>query len=108
KFRLRDNNANAGSDTPENRRRVNFEVYKNLQLYADHIRDIDLLCRIFPEVKEHPWPLEERLVPFHLAQIAIAEPSSVHRLFGLDLLYQLMSDRSMADYLRQRCKFDYP
>jgi hypothetical protein len=108
KFRIRAGNANAGSDTPENRRRINFEVFENLRQFVDNIQDIDLLLKIFPEARDHTWPLEERLVSFHLAHIALAQPSSVHRLFGLDLLYKLMSDRSMADYLKATCHFDYP
>ncbi|HEY9868194.1 MAG TPA: glycosyltransferase [Candidatus Obscuribacterales bacterium] len=108
RFRLRDNNANAGSETPENRRRVNFEVFENLALYADHIRDADLLLKIFPEVRQHPWPIEDRLVTFHLAHVALAHGTAVHRLFGLDLLYKLMADRNTAEYLRARCNFDYP
>src|SRR5262249_35444840 len=108
KFRIRNNNANAGSETPENRRRINFEIFENLQQFVDNIRDIDLLEKVFPEVRQHQWPLEDRLVQFHLAHIALAQPSSVHRLFGLDLLYKLMSDRALADYLKSRCAFDYP
>jgi len=108
KFRIRRNNANAGSETPENRRRINFEIFENLQQFVENIRDIDLLVKIFPEVRQHRWPLEDRLVSFHLAHIALAQPSSVHRLFGLDLLYKLMSDRATADHLESRCGFDYP
>lgn len=108
RFRMRANNANAGSDTPENRRRVNFEVYKNLRLYAQYIDNVDLLCKVFPEVKHHPWPLEQRLVRFHLAHVALAQPTAIHRLFGLDLLYQLMENADEAEYLRQVCRFDYP
>jgi|AGTN01.1.fsa_nt_gi Predicted glycosyltransferases len=108
RFRIRDNEANAGSDTPENRRRVNFESFETLSMYSHYIRDVDLLCKIFPEVKEHSWPLEDKLVPFHLAHVALAQPSSPHRLFGLDILYNLMADRSMAEYIRTKCNFDYP
>ncbi len=108
RFRLRANNANAGSDTPENWRRINFEVHSTLHEYAKRIVSAELLLKIFPEVKAHPWPLEDKLVHFHLAQVALSQSSAVHRLFGLELLYQLMSKREMADYLLARCSFDYP
>jgi glycosyltransferase involved in cell wall biosynthesis len=108
KFRIRANDANAGSLTPETWRRIDFEVFENLQVYVDNIRDTALLCKIFPKAKEHPWPLEDELIPFHIAHIALSRQSAVHRLFGLRLLYRLMSDRNTADYLRTKCKFDYP
>lgn len=108
KFRMRANNANAGSDTPENWRRINFEVHSTLNQYAKHISSAELLLKIFPEVKEHPWPLEDGLTTFHLAHVALAQGTAVHRLFGLELLYKLMSDRETADYLLSKCSFDYP
>jgi glycosyltransferase involved in cell wall biosynthesis len=108
KFRLRDSDGNAGSDTSENRRRTNFEFYKVLQLYRENITSVDVLAAIFPEVKEHAFPLEARLLQFHLAHVALRRQSSPHRLFGLDLLYDLMSDEATVDYLRTTCDFDYP
>jgi glycosyltransferase involved in cell wall biosynthesis len=108
RFRIRNHDANAGSDIPENRRRINFEVFENLRLFVDHIKTTEVLRAIFPEVDDHPWPLSERLIPFHIAQIAIAQPTAHHRLFGLHVLYGLMSDPETAEYICTTCNFDYP
>jgi len=108
KFRIRAGNANAGSDTPENRRRINLEVLNNLQQYANRITNMELLSAIFPQVRQHKWPLEDKLVRFHLAHIALSLNSSVHRLFGLNILFELMANKESAEYLRQQCNFDYP
>jgi glycosyltransferase involved in cell wall biosynthesis len=107
RFRIRSNFENAGSQTPENWRRTHFEVLQNLRVFVEKIRDIDLLTKIFPEAKNHPWPLENRLVKFHLAQIALNTGMVVNRLFGLQLLYELLSDEAMADYIRKVCNFDF-
>jgi glycosyltransferase involved in cell wall biosynthesis len=108
KFRLRDHNLNAGSDTPANRRRANFEFYQTLRSFGENITDIQVLLSIFPEIEKHPWPLENKLVKFHLAQVALTKKSSAHRLLALDLLYECMTDMSTAEYLRTNCDFDYP
>jgi len=107
RYRWRANNGNVSSRTPENDARLDFELFAILDIYRDQIDSIELLRSVFPEVDEHPWPLEENLISFHIAQIAISFSYPSHRLYGLHLLYQLLKDEAMAAHLRTRCNFTY-
>jgi glycosyltransferase involved in cell wall biosynthesis len=107
RYRWRADNANVSSRTPENDARLDFELFAILDLYREHIDSIELLRTVFPEVEQHPWPLEESLISFHIAQIAISFGYPSHKLYGLHLLYQLLRDETIASHLRERCNFTY-
>ncbi len=108
KYRLRSNNANASGERQDSLNQRYFEFFEVMDLFRENITTVELLTQIFPEVVESLFPLDERLIPFHLAQLAIKADLSCHKLFGLHLLFKLTSESSYAQYLRETCNFDYP
>ncbi len=107
RYRWRANEANVSARTISNDSRLDFELFEILDLYRENIDSPDLLRKIFPEVDKHPWPLDQKLITFHLAQVAITFGYPSHRLYGLHLLYQLLKDANHAKELRERCNFTY-
>lgn len=107
RYRWRANDGNVSSRTLENDSRLDFELFEILDLYREHITSVELLRKIFPEVDQHPWPLDEDLLIFHLAHVAISFSYPAHRLFGMHLLYQLFKNEATAKSLRERCRFTY-
>jgi len=108
RYRWRANQANTSAPRAEVSYRLAFESYEVLSLFSDYILDCDLLLKIFPSLEASPWPLEERLIPFHLAQLALAHNHPAWHLYGLHLLYNLLSKPENAAYVKTKCNFGYP
>jgi glycosyltransferase involved in cell wall biosynthesis len=107
RFRIRNNDANLSAPRPDTRNRVAFEQYQILGLFLEQINNVELLCKVLPGVTKHVWPLNDRLVPFHMAQLAISLNNPAHRLFGINTLFKMLSNRDTAEYVRESCGFDY-
>ena len=106
-YRWQANHGNVSARTPENDSRLDFELFEILDLFRENLSSCDLLCKIFPEVSNHPWPLNEKLIAFHLAHIAISFDYTAHRFYGMHLLYQLLKDAINAKYIKELCNFNY-
>ena len=106
RFRVHDNEANASGNRPEVRTRVNYERYKALEQYKK-IKIFDDIVKIFPYVKKY-YREEETDIEFVLAMIAIEEnsfPSSL--FFGLELLFEAISDPVRVERIKRLYDFDY-
>lgn len=106
RFRVRNNEANASGDRPETRIRAPYEFYKLLQNYRQ-LNNIDDLIRVFPGAEKY-CRKKEVDTEFILAMVALEEkPYVCTQLFGLELLFDAVSDPKRAANLKLLHEFDY-
>jgi glycosyltransferase involved in cell wall biosynthesis len=106
RFRVRDNEANMSGNRPETRIRVAYEYHKLLPNYRK-IQCFDDLVKVFPSVDKY-YRNEETDLDFALAMIALEEkPFTFTQLFGLDLLFEVISDSKRAANIKRLYDFDY-
>jgi len=104
-FRVRDNSMNLSANSPANRRRQQFEFKQILDHYLQ-IRDPEQLKKIFPECTKFGSPMEQT-IPYFLGMLAIDSPSMIHRLWGLETIFDLMADAETAKLLEETYDFRY-
>jgi glycosyltransferase involved in cell wall biosynthesis len=107
KYRIRDNFANVSAPKPEVSYRLAFELFEILFLFSENITTFDLLEKIFPEVRERKFDRDDRLTQYYLAQLALEFGHPSWHLFGLHLIYHLLSNAEEARYIKQKCNFSY-
>jgi glycosyltransferase involved in cell wall biosynthesis len=106
KFRVRDNEANASGNQPETRIRGMYELCKTLEHYKK-IKKFDDLAKIFPSAVKYDRK-EETDVDFVLGMVALEEkPFIFTQLFGLDLLFEVISDPVRSENIKRLYDFDY-
>jgi len=96
---------NLSADSPANRRRQQFEFKQILDHYRQ-IRDPEQLKKIFPECAKFGEPTEQT-IPYFLGMLAIDFPSMIHRLWGLETIFDLMADAEAAKLLEELYDFRY-
>lgn len=105
KFRVRDNEANASGSRPETRIRALYEFYKLLSNYRKVTCFADLV-KVFPSAEKYNRKRETD-IDFTLAMIALEEkPFPFTALFGLDLLFEIISDPVRAATIKRLYDFD--
>jgi glycosyltransferase involved in cell wall biosynthesis len=106
RFRVRDNEANASGNRPETRMRGLYELYKVLPNYQK-IKKFDDLVKVFP-IAEKYYRNKETDMDFVLAMVALEEkPFIFTQLFGLDLLFEAISDPKRSAIIKRLYDFDY-
>ena len=106
RFRVLNNEANASGNRPQTRIRIFFEFYKVLPNYRK-IKKFDDLVKVFP-VAEKYYRNKETDMDFVLAMVALEEnPFPFTQLFGLDLLFEAISDPKRSANIRRLYDFDY-
>jgi len=106
RYRRHDTNR-TGIPTSANLNRGAFENFELLNIFVDKVTSPDLLLKIFPEVAKSPWPLDQKLIGFHIAHLAMNCNSASNQLFGLHLLHQQMKLPALAAYIESACGFTY-
>jgi len=104
-FRVRENGMNLSANSPANRRRQQFEFKQILDHYLQ-ICDLEQLKKIFPECTKFGSPMEQT-IPYFLGMLAIDSPSMIHRLWGLETIFDLMADAETAKLLEDSYDFRY-
>ena len=105
KFRVRNNEANASGSRPDSRIRHRFEYYKLLQNYR-LLSTADDLIKVFPSAQAY-FRGEDTDIDFALAMVAVKEhPFHFAQLFGLDLLFEAISDQDRAAHIKRLYGFD--
>jgi glycosyltransferase involved in cell wall biosynthesis len=106
RFRVSQAERNTSGSRPDTRRRWITESYHLLENYR-RIRTYAEMVAIFPEAKEyHRKGGFEPL--FVLAMIALGEhPFHFTKLFGIELLYELVGDAAKAKKIKALYGFDY-
>lgn len=105
RYRLRANNANAGSERIENTIRAYFESKQILNNYRQ-ITQVEHLLAIFPECTNYGSPMTET-IPYFLARIAMDCPAGFNQLWGLETLYSYMEFPANVDRLKLLFDFSY-
>ena len=114
KFRLCQSQGNASGNTPKNSSRVTLE---SAQILKNYLRGevFDDLVNIFPlteninelglsrKIKE----VERDIAPFFIAMLASRDNSHAHKYFCFDVLYQMYSNKEIAQKLRDQYSFDF-
>lgn len=105
RFRIRDNQANASGDYPENQIRLQFEYLQILYNYL-RISNYDEMEKIFPVVKNYQQEYFD--AAYLLAIIALeVKQSKPHELFGLQLLFETLSNPVKAEKINKFYQFDF-
>lgn len=106
KFRVRANEANTSGSRTDSRIRGMTEFYYILKNYL-LVKTFDELAMIFPEAQKYLRTIgfEHKFV---LAMICL-EDKSLHwaKLFGLELLFELLGDPEKSKKLKEIYNFDY-
>lgn len=108
KFRLLNNEANSSSVKPEMQIRIVFEMAKMLNHYLT-IETFDELLKIFPEATKYVDDIEDELIPYVVAILALDNPvfHPVHECFGINVLFNMLQDNIVAQKLKDRFGFDF-
>jgi lipopolysaccharide heptosyltransferase II len=106
KFRIRQGEANLSGNREETRIRDVWEHEQVLKHFL-HIKSVDELCKIFPQMEEKRETIEGDLIPFFIAQLAMEVDSIVHRKFAQGVLFDLLGDRKTAWKIEQKYGFVY-
>ena len=114
KFRLCQSQGNASGNTPKNSSRVTLESAQILKNYL-RAEVFDDLVNIFPlteninelglsrKIKE----VEKDIAPFFIAMLASRDNRHAHKYFCFDVLYQMYSNKEIAQKLREQYSFDF-
>lgn len=106
RFRVRDNEANVSGDRPETRIRSAYEYYQVLRNYRD-LRRLDDFLKVFPSAARYDRG-EETDMDFVLGMVALEQkPFGFTQLFGLDLVFEAISDPRRAANIKRHYGFDY-
>lgn len=97
--------SNASGGTTNNNIRNRFE-YRHILAHYLKIESPDELLLVFPEAARY-GRVTAATVPYFLARVAISSGQDFKMLWGLDILYGLVQDETMAGLLEDTCAFSY-
>ncbi len=105
RFRVRKNEANTSGNRSEVHIRGQFEY---LQIYSNYllITNQDEFTSIFPNSVIY-FEKEDFYIPFALAMMALSSSYSFGKLFGLQLLFNMINDPECAKKIEQVYGFNY-
>lgn len=106
KHRLVLDKSNTSGNRPDTRVRLQYEFYKLMRNYLKITR-FDDLVNIFPSAEKY-YRNKETDIHFALAMALLEEStSSFAQLFGLDILFEIISDPISSANIKQLYEFDY-
>lgn len=105
RFRIRDNEANTSGDRPEVHVRLQFELLQSYSNYLSII-DKDEFLKVFPASFKY---LNDKDfdISFALAMMALSLPHPSGKLFGLQILFDLINDPIKARKIKDIYGFSY-
>jgi len=107
KFRIHSDQSNASGDLPENHLRSSFEHEHLLELFLT-IQTKDEFLKIFPEGKKWEGKIDDELIPFYVAMLAVEQDSLfIHKRFGINTLFKLMKNQYLSNKLEGLSLFSY-
>ena len=105
RFRVRANEANASGGRPESRIRTTTEFYFVLKNYLQ-LNSFKDLVKVFPE-EQGCYRADGCEPKFILAMAALKNKSNYLKLFGIELLFDLISDEKTAANLKALYDFNH-
>jgi glycosyltransferase involved in cell wall biosynthesis len=106
KFRVRKGEKNPSGVKLEARIRDSYEFSPILSHYLT-ISAWEEFTKIFENAEPYCSKLEDDLIPFAVAMVALKANSPVHQLFGLNTLFRLLQDSKIARKMKDQCAFGY-
>jgi glycosyltransferase involved in cell wall biosynthesis len=103
RFRRIGEDFNASGDNLKSRIRNKFE-YKQVLSHYLILKDAHEVLRVFPEAAKY-GPVTSDLSPYFLARVAIETGIDLMAIWGLELIYNLLKDKSFSKKLEQQCSF---
>ncbi len=103
RFRRISEEANLSGDNPRNRNRGRFEYRQVLNHYLK-LKDPQELLLVFPEAGQY-GNITSELIPFFVARTAIEVGTEFRQLWGMEVLYSMLSDEENACRLEEQCSF---
>jgi glycosyltransferase involved in cell wall biosynthesis len=109
RHRVRPEGQNLSDSRPATRARAYFEMQHLLRAFLA-IERAQRVAEIFPEVTALGYPLDDDLVHFLLAMIAlkVQSPRDVRQAFAANLLIEMMADPDVRTMLSQKTGFRPP
>lgn len=106
KFRVRAGEANVSGNRPVVMRRAYFEFSRIYRHYLE-IDSVKEFLKIFPEAKDRWEGMEDGLISFYLAMVAVEIESfyPVHQRLAVDTLFDLLGDREKLERLDKKHGF---
>jgi len=105
-FRVRQKEANQSGNKPETRIRVAMEYQQVLKAYLE-IPTVEMLLQVFPDIRKLVRT-GDNVIPFLVALYATRQAGSKYQAFGINQLYELMSDTELAQDIEEKHGFRYP
>jgi hypothetical protein len=107
-YRFRAGESNASGNRPEVKKRSLWERVYILRNYLN-IKDTGDFLKIFPEAGKYGEDIGADMMPFILADLALANDASLARInFALGTLFDQFKDKTIADKIFKRYNFSYP
>lgn len=105
RFRMISDQSNASGNTLTTHIRNRFEYGQSLNHYL-MIKDPDEFLMVFPNAEKFGEITEDTL-PYFLARLALESNADFKTVWGIDLLYSMLQDETMAQVLRDRYHFSH-
>ena len=107
KYRVRNNKLNASANKPDTLIRTQFEYKQILENFLK-IQTVNDLLKIFPEISNNEDVVDDPdLIPYYVSMQALKTNTCVHNLFGLEVLYKMLSNPVTAKKLKEKCNFNH-
>ena len=103
-YRRQNNNKNLSCNTCKVRTRLVFDNEKILQNFL-HIKSVETLVKIFPNLQNLQQKITPNLIPFFIAQEALSADSAHHKQFALSTLYNLFANDEIKNILETQFNF---
>jgi glycosyltransferase involved in cell wall biosynthesis len=106
KFRVMSNEANISGIGLEKDVRKWWEAEQVLRRFLK-IRNAEDFLKIFPEGRRWEGRIDDDLIRFFVAMIALDADTYIHYRFGLNTLFEIMNDHSIISKLQKLSLFSY-
>jgi len=101
--------ANTSAKTASSMKRWVWEWRQILDNYLN-IKSVEFLHKVFPDARQYGDDIDDDLIPFILAMIAIntvQRRQQIYRAFAIDTIYRMLGDKNTAAKLAKRFNFIY-
>lgn len=104
-FRILDNERNTSGDRPEAQVRSTIEIYRILRSFLQ-IKDPADMLMVFPETEK--YLIDGQMVTeFAYAMLCLGHVSIPYRLFGLQLLFDLINESEKAEKIKKLYNYNH-
>ncbi len=103
RFRRISEEANLSGNNARSRKRIQFEYRQILNHYL-MLKDVRELLLVFPDAGQY-GNITSELIPFFVARRAVDVGTEFRQLWGMEVLYSMLSNEEIACKLEEQCSF---